>query len=237
MVVTDGAGREKVVEYVNGILTKLKSCNIGVYIIGHTKVKSVKEKGTEEEYMQLTSNLNADYDGIFADKADVISVIAIEREIHEKKVNGVKRMIYFRSDDYFVDCGGRLEHIIPCVEYGAENYIGAIEDAIRLSLTGKTDKEIEERRKEEFKEKQEKENKIIEQIVQNETIEETEESIVETENKVDDKKILINEIKTLFSKADKDKKMSFASLCKKEGYNLNENETIDNLQAMLEILK
>lgn len=44
----------------------------------------VKEKNGDE-YQQLTSNLSADYDGIFANKADIVMTIAVEKNIDENK--------------------------------------------------------------------------------------------------------------------------------------------------------
>jgi len=71
---------------------------MGIVIIGHTKLKDVKEKNGDE-YQQLTSNLNADYDGIFANKADIVMTIAVEKNIDEaKRIKGTTRYMWFRTD-------------------------------------------------------------------------------------------------------------------------------------------
>ena len=77
-----GQPRLKVQELVDDLLAKLRKAGYGIFIIGHTKIKDVKEKNGDE-YQLLTSNLNMDYDGIFANKADIVSTIVVERTIDE----------------------------------------------------------------------------------------------------------------------------------------------------------
>ncbi len=90
-----GAPRDKVTELVDDILAKLRKAGYGIVIIGHTKLKDVKEKNGDE-YQQLTSNLNADYDGIFANKADIVMTIAVEKNIDEaKRIKGTTRYMWF----------------------------------------------------------------------------------------------------------------------------------------------
>ena len=54
-------------------MNELKKAGFGVWMICHTKFKTIKEKGglDEDGYMQLTSNLSADYESAFGDKFDV----------------------------------------------------------------------------------------------------------------------------------------------------------------------
>lgn len=144
-----GQPRDKVTELIDEQLARLKKAGYGIIIIGHTKIRDVKEKNGEE-YQQLTSNLNADYDGIFANKADIIMTIMIEKIIDESKhIDGTVRYMYFRSDG-FVDAGGRFSDMPMRVEYGAENYIEAFEAGVRGAIKGEiSDKEIAVRKKDE----------------------------------------------------------------------------------------
>ena len=80
-----GAPRDKVNELCDDILARLRKAGYGIIEIGHTKIRDVKEKNGDE-YQQLTSNLSADYDGIFANKADIVMTIAVERDIDENKI-------------------------------------------------------------------------------------------------------------------------------------------------------
>ncbi len=130
-----GAPRDKVTELVDDILAKLRKAGYGIVIIGHTKLKDVKEKNGDE-YQQLTSNLNADYDGIFANKADIVMTIAVEKNIDEaKRIKGTTRYMWFRTDG-FVDAGGRFSEMPERIEYGATNYIEAFEEGVKKAIKG-----------------------------------------------------------------------------------------------------
>ena len=188
-----GAPRDKVNELIDDILAKIRKAGYGIVIIGHTKIRDVKEKNGDE-YQQLTSNLSADYDGIFANKADIVMTIAVEKNIDENKhVQGTTRYMWFRTDG-FVDAGGRFSEMPERVEYGAENYIEAFEEGVKKAINGKvSDAEIKKRKSAEVKARKEKAEEFAEE---------------ETKNKVDISKNedLIDTIKTKFPDADDDTK-------------------------------
>ena len=188
-----GAPRDKVNELIDDILAKIRKAGYGIVIIGHTKIRDVKEKNGDE-YQQLTSNLSADYDGIFANKADIVMTIAVEKNIDENKhVQGTTRYMWFRTDG-FVDAGGRFSEMPERVEYGAENYIEAFEEGVKKAINGKvSDAEIKKRKSAEVKARKEKAEEFAEE---------------ETKNKVDVSKNedLIDTIKTKFPDADDDTK-------------------------------
>ena len=156
-----GAPRQKVTELIDEQIARLRRAGYGIVFIGHTKLRDIKEK-SGEEYQQLTSNLSADYDGIFANKADIVMTIVVEKEIDENKhIAGTNRYMYFRSDG-FVDAGGRFADIPERVEYGAENYIKAFEQGVKGAIGDKvTDKKLETRRKKEVKEREEKAEEFV----------------------------------------------------------------------------
>ena len=92
-------------------------------ILGHTKLKTIKEQGMTEdqEFQVLDSNLNADYANIVTHKADVIATINIEREVNDsKRVVDTKRYIYFRNNG-FINAGTRFSTIVDKVELSADN--------------------------------------------------------------------------------------------------------------------
>lgn len=142
-----GAPREKVTELIDEQIARLRRSGYGIIYIGHTKLKDVKEKNGDE-YQQLTSNLSADYDGIFSNKADIVMTIVVEKSIDENKhIDGTTRYMYFRSDG-FVDAGGRFSQMPERIEYGARNYLDAFEAGVKGAITGNaSDKEIEKRKK------------------------------------------------------------------------------------------
>lgn len=197
-----GAPRDKVTELVDDILAKLRKAGYGIVIIGHTKLKDVKEKNGDE-YQQLTSNLNADYDGIFANKADIVMTIAVEKNIDEaKRIKGTTRYMWFRTDG-FVDAGGRFSEMPERIEYGAANYIEAFEEGVKKAIKGKSsDSEIKKRKTEEVKERKQKAQEYSENVKDNK---------IDTERNDE----LIDIIKTKFPDADDDTKQEVKNLMSK----------------------
>ncbi|WP_025909314.1 AAA family ATPase [Priestia flexa] len=171
-----GAGRDKLKDIVRDQVARLKGAGYGIFAIGHTKLRNVKEKGKSEEYQQLTTSLNFDYDSVIADKADIVATISIDKDIVDVQninvggktkqigsIGGVTRWIHFRDDNFNVDCGARFGDIIPKVELSAENYIEAIEDAIKNSAKGKSKEDIEKMKAKEIAEREEKAEKLAEE--------------------------------------------------------------------------
>lgn len=161
-----GAGRKHLCKIVDEKLSALKQAGYGLMVLGHTKLRTIKEQGMneEQEFQILDSNLNSDYANIVAHKADVIATINIEREVNgdAKRVTDTKRYIYFRNNG-FINAGSRFEHIVDRTELSARNFIDAIEDAIKKSMSNPIDEtELEKRKEEEIKEKERKSQEFIE---------------------------------------------------------------------------
>ena len=127
-----GAGRKKVEELINSVITRLGDSGYGLIFIGHSKIRDVKEKNGDEYHM-LTSNLSADYDGIFANKCDICMMGIIEKSIDDGFIQEAERYMVFRGDGY-IDAGGRFADIESRVEVSAKNYIKTVTDAIRKSI-------------------------------------------------------------------------------------------------------
>ena len=81
-------------------IVKLSKSGITPFVISHTKVKTVKEKGqTEEEgYNMLTGNIQANYDSLLSEILDVCCVLRIDRDVKEGKVQSAVRKLHFRGD-------------------------------------------------------------------------------------------------------------------------------------------
>lgn len=150
-----GAGRRKVEELINSVITRLGDSGYGMIFIGHTKIRDIKEKNGDE-YQMLTSNLSSDYDGIFANKADICMMGTIEKDINDGFVQDAKRYMVFRGDGY-VDAGGRFADIEAKVEVSAKNYIKTVTDAIKKSIKSHdaTDEYIEKKKQQEQQEREE----------------------------------------------------------------------------------
>lgn len=222
-----GAPRKKVEELIDEVLAKLRKSGYGIIVIGHTKLRDVKEKNGDE-YQQLTSNLSADYDGIFANKADIVMTIDVEKNIDENKhINGTTRYMYFRSDG-FIDAGGRFSDMPDRIEYGVRNYINAFEIGVRGAMKNPiSEKEITERKKEE------KESRIKKAIVEAET---SKAAKIEAELE-DSRDDIIAQISNKFSSADTEVKKQIKTMLKDAGFaKLTEPEVpVTLLQSILDL--
>ena len=148
-----GAGRRKVEELVNSVITKINEANLGLVFLGHTKIKTLTPKNGEA-YDMLTSNLSSDYSKIFENKADMIITGVIEREVEDGLLQDESRWLVFRGDN-FVDAGSRFANIVERVPFSTDNFITAVKDAIKSAIGEKaTDEYLEKKAKQEQKERE-----------------------------------------------------------------------------------
>lgn len=132
-----GKGQDYLIQLVDKVIYKVKQAGYGLVFIGHTKEKTITEKGASEGYQRLTSNMPHRMDEIFANKADVIATLYTERVVRDGQVKSSERYIYFR-DDGFVESGSRFAEIVDKVPFGdngARAYLDALYDGVRASST------------------------------------------------------------------------------------------------------
>ena len=135
-------------DIIKPYMTSLQDAGFGVWVIAHTKFKTIKEKGGLEEdgYMQLTSNMGADYEAAFGDIFDVTLTGVIDRDVEEKGDGNKKkryatdtvRKLYFRETP-LIDAGGRFAYgavpeymVFDKEDMGAE-FIKVIEEGMEKS--------------------------------------------------------------------------------------------------------
>lgn len=104
-------------DLIKPYMTRLQDAGFGVWVIAHTKFKTIKEKGglDEDGYMQLSSNMSADYEAAFGDIFDVTLTGVIDRDLETKQVGDKTkkyatdeiRKLYFRGTT-LIDAGGRF---------------------------------------------------------------------------------------------------------------------------------
>lgn len=137
-------------DLIKPLMTDLELAGFGVWGIAHTKFKTIKEKGStdEEGYMQLSSNLGADYESAFGDCFDVVLTGVIDRDIEEKGTGKDKkryatdeiRKLYFRGTS-LIDAGGRFadgsvpEYLVFDKRNMASEFVKTIEDGMEKSKT------------------------------------------------------------------------------------------------------
>lgn len=206
-----GAGRKKVEELINAIITRLGDSGYGLIFIGHTKIRDIKEKNGDE-YQMLTSNLSSDYDGIFANKADICMMGTIEKNIDGGFVQDAERYMVFRGDGY-IDAGGRFADIESKVEVSAKNYIKTVTDAIRKSIKSHdaTDEYIQNKMKQEQQEREDYYQANREKLMQDEP------DVDEYEKNIQECKQLQDQIKASITSLDQDTKKDLQAKLKLAG--------------------
>ena len=132
----DGKGQDKAIDIVIDLIWKLKDAGYGLFFIGHTKVRTIKDTLTETEFDQLTTNISIKYDNAIKDKVYVTATAYIERDIEPKtkKVISEKRVISFRDQSYAVDTKSRFTEITDKIDFNTDAFIGAMEDAIKAQI-------------------------------------------------------------------------------------------------------
>lgn len=139
-------GEKECAKLVKKFLNDLYNAGIVPWMIGHTKLKTVKDKASldEEGFQRLGSSLIADYESAVADCFDIIATGLIDREIEEKGegdstkryVKETERRLYFRGNE-IVEAGGRLKDLsipeyIPFDQLNmGKTFIDTIETALR----------------------------------------------------------------------------------------------------------
>ena len=186
-------------------IVKLSKAGITPFVISHTKVKTVKEKGqTEEEgYNMLTGNIQATYDSLLSEILDVCCILRVDKDVKDGKVQSSVRKLHFRNDG-FCDCGSRFANgaVPDYIELEGDNtaklFIDTLEEGMRKSLkTPISDEELAKRKAEELAKREAEANAYIEET---------------TSIDVDANTKYIDEIKVLFPTASEEKKTAIKNI-------------------------
>lgn len=235
-----GAGRKMVAQLIDDSLARLNRAGYGTFIISHTKEKTVKEKNGDSEYQQLGVALSNDYSAIFTNKSDIIAMLDTSREIDaNKRISNTTRWLYFRSNGYY-NCGCRFPDIVEKCEFSVDNYIEAVEDAIKASLKGKADdKYIAEKKQQEQAEKEAYYQEHKEELSSEEAFDEANNAIEEKVSGADSLISEINNIMKNLSQADRDnKKAALASAnLPASPAAIKKLKNVDTLNQILNIVK
>ena len=130
-------------------IMKLQDAGYSVLEIGHTKTKTKEDVITKVQFEQLTCNLDNKYYNALKDKVNLVAMCYFENVIENieekknaftKKMNKVgelvdrKRVMVFADDDNAIDTKSHFEHIEAKIDFNAENFVRAVEDAIAMKL-------------------------------------------------------------------------------------------------------
>jgi hypothetical protein len=171
------AGEDKAVEIVLDKIWALKNVGISMFIVGHTKKRTLTDAVTGLEYDMLTTNMSAKYFNAIKTKLHVLGVASINRSIEQKKVKqkigadkmvgkvvDESRIITFRDDNFSVDSKSRFTDIINYIPLDVEEFIKAVEDAIKVAHDKQKNKgSIEEAKKQQEAAKEEEIDKAVEE--------------------------------------------------------------------------
>lgn len=187
-----GSGENKAMEIIDDLSSRLKAVGVQTWIIGHVKTKSVTDAVSGENYQILTSDQQQNYFNHIKKQIDILAIAYFDREMIKVKTNKIDpktkkekivnkiaseaRKIKFRDDNYAVDSGSRFAEIVSEIDMSADNFIAAINDAIKAEQqkSGVSYSEYEKKQKKEAadeekriaqKEKQRKYNEKLSAII------------------------------------------------------------------------
>ncbi len=251
-------GEKECAKLVKQFLNDLYSNKIMPWMIGHTKLKSIKDKASldEEGFQKLGSALISDYESAVADCFDIVVTGLVDREVQEvKKDDTVKRYIkeserrmYFRGNE-IVDAGGRLkdlsvpEFIVFDKPNMAKDFVSIIEDALKA---GRNDIDVNIEKSKSTTKKEEtktiKEESVIEEVKIDERIEDIGD-VMEEFNELEDDELeeklsieeMVEECRKMFKSATPDIKKIVKS--KLANGKLSVDMDIDILNEIYNILK
>jgi len=225
-------------DIIKPYMTELQDAGFGVWVIAHTKFKTIKEKGSldEDGYMQLTSNMGADYEAAFGDIFDVTLTGVIDRDIEEKGEGDKKkkyatntiRKLYFRETT-LIDAGGRFAFgavpefmVFDKPDMSAE-FVRVIEEGMEKSKSTLGKKSATKTTKKTAPAPEPVVEEVEEDIDNIDAVEETTTGVT------------ADEIRALFKAADKDTKAKVKEIIAEFGGKLDDADE-DGLSRMYEIL-
>ena len=230
-------GQDKALELFQEQLFRLRTVGVAFTIIGHVKNTTVTDPITNDTYQQLSSDVSQRYFNQIKKNLDLVGIAYIDREIIKERtgrknivtgaeefvnrVTSEARKIKFRDSSYCVDSGGRMSEIVEEIDFGPEEFVNAIKDALEAEVR-KGGKSVEKR----YKENAEEEKKLEETVAANEKASKKEKEISS----------VIDDIVNFFAenKADMNKIKPVLSAIKYGGY--NKPQDIDDIDFAKSIL-
>lgn len=142
-----GRGEKKAIEMMLDIMNRLRRVGVATIIIGHVKTKSIEDPLTGQSYQILTSDQQQNYFNAIKKNLHFLGLLYIDREMAAEKTGkkvfgtnkdetvnrivGETRKVRFRDDGAVVDCKSRFADIVPEIDCDADQFIKALEDAIK----------------------------------------------------------------------------------------------------------
>jgi len=244
-----GEGEKYTIDLIMERMWELKKVGIAMFLVGHTKKRTMNDPVSGMDYDILTTNMQYNYFNALKTKLHILGVASIDREIIQEKtgkkdfngkdkiqgkVSNEIRKITFRDDNFNIDSKSRFSGIIDSIVFDSDEFIKAIEDAIKIEHEKQPDKKSIEETKQE---QDIKKNKVVEEIATKKKEE------IQRKNEVELRENLISEFKELMavivSEKDKEKVSKITKKMKELELSAKELDSADinKLQEFVEFVK
>lgn len=236
-----GRGEKKAIEMMIDVMNNLRRVGVATFIIGHVKNKQVEDVLTGQSYQILTSDQQQNYFNAIKKNIHILGLLYVDRQLAAEKTGkkvfgtnkdetinrivGETRKVRFRDDGAVVDCKSRFADIVPEIDCDAEQFINAIEDAIK-SEQAKSGVSLDEAKKKQAKHEAELEARVAKN-----------ESVAKSQKELD---TIIDDIVSYFTenKSDIDKIKPVLKKIKDKGYsNPKEIDDVDFARELLDMCK
>lgn len=143
-----GRGEKKAIDMMLDVMNRLRRVGVATIIIGHVKSKSIEDPLTGQSYQILTSDQQQNYFNAIKKNLHFLGLLYIDREMAAEKTGkkvfgtnrdetvnriiGETRKVRFRDDGAVVDCKSRFADIVPEIDCDADQFIKALQDAIKV---------------------------------------------------------------------------------------------------------
>ncbi len=242
-----GEGEKYTIDLIMERMWELKRVGVAMFLVGHTKKRTMNDPVSGMDYDILTTNMQYNYFNALKTKLHILGVASIDREIIQEKtgkkdfngkdkiqgkVSAEIRKITFRDDNFNIDSKSRFSGIIDSIDFDSNEFIKAIEDAIKIEHEKQPNKKsIEEARQEQDIEKS--------KIVEKNAIKKKEE--IKQKNEIGLRETLIDDFKKLMSviRDDKEKVSKVTTKMKELELSAKELDSADinKLQIFVDFVK
>lgn len=257
-----GRGMDRVVDTAKKVISKLNSVGVGVWWTAHIKEKDQADLFTGANFTTLTANMTLKYFNSIKNSCHIVACGYFDRSIEKQEVGDENpvtkkkkerstiiqetRKIKFRDDLLIADAKSRFAHIVDEINLDTNEFITAIQDAIKAEQSGVEKKENIVR---EIERPKIVETANVEPVIEEEKV------VVKAETKIIDdlpddeppfdiddpkeetglnRETTISEIKALFKELNKDAKVRIKAI-RGEGRSL-EDCSDDELKEIKEIV-
>jgi GTPase SAR1 family protein len=152
-----GRGMDRVVDTAKKVISRLNSVGVGVWWTAHVKEKDQADLYTGANFTTLTANMTLKYFNAIKNSCHIVACGYFDRNIEKQEVGDENpvtkkkkerstiiqeaRKIKFRDDLLIADAKSRFAHIVDEINLDTNEFITAIQNAIKAEQNGAEKKE------------------------------------------------------------------------------------------------